>query len=690
MPRPASYSGTTSRLAPLQPETVRESRVKAPIFRWFWPFVAGCLVLQAVLAVDCARQWTPTHDEYWHLPIGLRIWKSGRFDDDVINPPPVRLWAAIPLALGGANPGDVDSRLDVGEIGDAFWKANGERARFWFLLGRLMIIPFATLTGLAIVVWARSWYGQRAAMVSVLMWTCCPTALANAAIVTHDLPLAAAWTLTLLALVRFAERPSWMHASLFGLALGVAPLSKLTGLLLGPLCIVLWFVLRVRVGGRPEGEHPTSPAEVVHGLLPQNGPFPQHGPLPEPGAKALEPPGQARWLGNSLRGRSRIVLMWLAAMLVSLAVINAGYLFRGTGTSLGSLVLASPKLQVLQQSAPWLAGLPVPLPRDFIAALDRLAQDLEARHPVYLDGEWSTRPFVRYYAAALCYKLPISTLVLVLLGLAGIVWPRRLCTKRGSDPRPHEDNTNSSHIGKGSDPVFVQSWPRAESHDRRHGLFLLIAASILPVLASGSSNQIGIRYVLPTLPLLCVIAGQAARWLEFEKSPASRVWITRLVWMALLAAPLSLRFHPHHLAYFNALAGGPVGGRSHLVDSNIDWGQDLHALKTYLDQHQIQDVGLAYFGTVVPASIGIQAHQPQSGFPVPGWYAISVNFVQGRPHALRDSNGDRTNVGIEEFGYFRFFEPVATIGYSINIYRLSQQDVGRYAAALQQMQRETR
>jgi len=643
------------------PPKVAECRSQRPVSCWFWAFVAGCLAFQGLLAVDCARQWTPTHDEYWHLPIGLRMWISGRLDDDVINPPPVRLWAAIPLALGGADPGDVQTRLDVGGIGDTFWKANGDKVRFWFLLGRLMIIPFLTLTGVAVALWTRSWYGERAALVGVLLWTCCPTVLANAAIVTHDLPLAAAWTLTLLALVRFAERPSLLNAFLFGLALGIAPLTKLTGLILGPLSVPLWFVLRAK--GRLASDHPTSPAEVVHGLLPQHELLPQPGRSPQParspqpglsphsGAKAVEPPGQARWGGNSLPSWIRILVLWLVALMASLVVINVGFLFRGTGASLGSLTLASPRLQAIQQSASWLAGLPVPLPRDFIGALDRLAQDLEARHPVYLDGEWRTRPFARYYAAALSYKLPISTLVLVLIGMAGA------------------------------------TWPRPGSQDRRHGLFLLFAASVLPVLASGSSNQIGIRYVLPTFPLLCIFAGQSARWLETGKSSGTRVWMTRVVWVTLAAAPLSLRFHPHHLAYFNVLVGGPAGGRWHLVDSNIDWGQDLHALKSYLDQHQIKDVGLAYFGTVVPASIGIQSHQPQSGFPMPGWYAISVNFVQGRPHALRDSNGDRTNVGIQEFGYFQFFEPVATIGYSINIYRLSQQDVARYAAALQQISR---
>ena len=590
--------------------------------RWFWLSVVTCLLVQLVLAVDCARQWTPTHDEYWHLPIGLRMWTIGRLDDDVINPPLVRLWASIPLALGGARPGDTVAKPDVGDIGDAFWSANAERVRTWFLLGRLMIVPLATLTGLIVAVWARAWYGERAALVSVLLWSCCPTVLANAAIVTHDLPLAAAWMAALFALVRFAERPSWSSALLFGSALGVAQLTKLTALVLGPLAIVLWFVLRT---GLPlvadAASIRTDAGSVGHDSQSCAGP-------------------------KTFARRGQVVAFWLVALAVSLLVVNAGYLFRGTCTSMRALPLASSRLQTVQRAMSPFGWMPVPLPRDYLAAADRLAQDLERKHPVYLDGEWSDRPFARYYAAALSYKLPLSTLALLLVAFG------------------------------------VFAWPRPDSQDRRRAAFLLIAAAVLPVLASGSSNQIGIRYVLPTLPLLHLFAGQAARWMSVSRG---RV-VPFLVWTAVVMAPLALRFHPHHLAYFNVLAGGPTGGRWHLVDSNIDWGQDLHALKAYLDQHDVQEIRLAYFGTVIPSRVGIEATAPPSRFPEPGWYAVSVNFVQGRPHAIRDANGDRTQVGIEEFGYFRFFQLVARIGYSIDVYHLTEQDVARYAFELRKLQ----
>ena len=581
--------------------------------RRFWWIIAICLIIQGALAVDCARQWTPTHDEFWHLPIGLRIWKTGRFDEDVINPPLVRVWAAIPLVIGGAISDADGTRQDFGSIAKSFWTANIEKARLWFFLGRLMIIPCAALTGLVIATWTRAWYGDRAAIVAVLLWACCPTALANSAIVTHDLPLTAAWLLTLYMLVRFAEKPCWRRSLQFGAALGIAILTKVTAIILIPLCVVLWFVLRVK------SSNSTS----------------MNVPLAERQTRDAELTTVPKWMV--------LTAQFVAAFGLSILLINVCYLFRGTGGTIASLIFNSPLMNSVQQSLSWLGWLPVPFPTDFIAAFDRLAQDLNQSHPVYLNNTWSSQPFKWYYAAALAYKLPLSTIFLILFSFVGLLWPR------------------------------------PGSEDRRRGLFLLIAAVTLPILASRSANQIGIRYILPTFPVLFIFAGQAARWLTMPKIPTVfNGLVRRVVWAFVIAAPLSLRFHPHHLAYFNAVAGGPDNGGWHLVDSNIDWGQDLYGLRDYLVQHKISDIGLAYYGTVLPSSIGINAHDPPFQKPRPGWYAISVNFVHGRPHVFGNHEGASVRIGMGELAYFRFFTPVTSIGYSINVYHLTYRDVEEY------------
>ena len=108
----------------------------------------------------------------------------------------------------------------------------------------------------------------------------------------------------------------------------------------------------------------------------------------------------------------------------------------------------------------------------------------------------------------------------------------------------------------------------------------------------------------------------------------------------------------------------------HLLDSNIDWGQDLLLLREFMDSENLDDIGLVYFGTVPPSADNIPYHIPPPWRAEPGWYAVSVNFVMGRPHQIRQPDGQHRAVDFNEFGYFRQFEPIATLGGSIDVYHI--------------------
>ena len=66
-----------------------------------------------------------------------------------------------------------------------------------------------------------------------------------------------------------------------------------------------------------------------------------------------------------------------------------------------------------------------------------------------------------------------------------------------------------------------------------------------------------------------------------------------------LLASLDLK-EPDHLAYFNQVVGGPRQGHHYLVDSNLDWGQDLKRLKAWMEEHKVGSVMLSYFGMTAP------------------------------------------------------------------------------------------
>src|SRR6185436_16801921 len=78
----------------------------------------------------------------------------------------------------------------------------------------------------------------------------------------------------------------------------------------------------------------------------------------------------------SLRGpgRGRPFAVLAGAAVLSLLVVNAGYLGRGSGTPLAAHSLGSPLLQTLARSP--LGSIPVPLPADFVIGFDR--QQVEA------------------------------------------------------------------------------------------------------------------------------------------------------------------------------------------------------------------------------------------------------------------------------------------------------------------------
>jgi len=584
----------------------------------FWLPVAFLLTIHAVLGMTAAARLTATHDEYWHLPVGLLNLKTGRFDFDNLNPPLCRMTAALPLLLTSAQTGPVNVQHDAMGWGDVFIAANGQHYGTWFLLGRTMIVLISALGGLVTALWARDLSGDAAGCLAALLWAFEPNLIAHGSLVTTDMGAAAFFVFTLFALWKFAARPNWKWALIFGGVLGLAQLVKFTSLLLYPITIAAFILLVFadRAAQRSESSSQQSSKEKKSKLVPA--------PPPQP--------------ARSIR---RMCGLWVVAIFVSLLVLNAGYLFRGSFSPLRTYDLQSATMRGTVHQFAWLGWLPVPLPRDYVEGIDHQRHIMEQKHPVFLDGQWSEDGIPHYYLWGLLYKLPHP---LQLLALATLLW--------------------LVLAGRGGRQSVLQ-------------IVILLPAVAMIAMAESSPMQLGIRYVLPAIPFFILFASQSVRWLDYRTFPFRTLTIVVLAgWMAF-----SVRYHPHHLAYFNELAGGPLGGREHLLDSNLDWGQDLGGLKKYLDKQGIGEIGLAYFGTVPPKALGISYHIPPAPIPRPGRYAVSVNFEQGRPHWVRTPQNEIRPVDIGQFAYFRFFQPVARIGYSIDVFELTQEDVDRWRAA---------
>lgn len=194
---------------------------------------------------------------------------------------------------------------------------------------------------------------------------------------------------------------------------------------------------------------------------------------------------------------------------------------------------------------------------------------------------------------------------------------------------------------------------------------LLLAVAVLVVAIPGRIN-IGTRHVLPVFAVLAMGAGIAlvGSWRTAASHPAVRGSVA----LAALAGLWSTaRVHPDYLAYFNEL-GGPHPERI-VVDSDLDWGQDLKRLADTLNARGIDTVTLAYFGSAFPERYGIRFRDARraAADTLTGWLAISQTLRQrGRARLAR---GEWT-LEPDAFAWLDRFDPVATVGKSMLLYNL--------------------
>ena len=153
--------------------------------------------------------------------------------------------------------------------------------------------------------------------------------------------------------------------------------------------------------------------------------------------------------------------------------------------------------------------------------------------------------------------------------------------------------------------------------------------------ASVTSNlNIGHRHILILYLPLFIVAGLLL------KPGAARLWRVGAAVLLFGQGIEACRSYPCYLAYFNPLAGSADNRWKHLVDSSLDWGQELPALAAWLRQNQRgqEPVYLSYFGVGDPRHEGIVAVPFAPYFALwselrlhplkPGLYCVSATVLQ--------------------------------------------------------------
>ena len=146
-----------------------------------------------------------------------------------------------------------------------------------------------------------------------------------------------------------------------------------------------------------------------------------------------------------------------------------------------------------------------------------------------------------------------------------------------------------------------------------NSLLPLVFLLYMGITAVGSSRNYGFRYLLPLAPLAIVwssaIGGQFCACSRRIRAFTQCAAVVGLAGYALAVAGI----HPYELTYFNSLAGGPLGGRRILADSNLDWGQGLRSLaRLQRERPEFKNITFYYFGDTEPCALWCRWRQPNN------------------------------------------------------------------------------
>ena len=229
---------------------------------------------------------------------------------------------------------------------------------------------------------------------------------------------------------------------------------------------------------------------------------------------------------------------------------------------------------------------PVPAPELF-AGLRNLAAYNGRGHVSFLMGKHSLTGWWYFFPVVLAVKTPLPFLALTLFGA---ITPAR----------------------------------------KNKGVWLALSFSLgILLFAMTSHLNLGVRHVLPVYLGFSIVAAAGA-----ERLLARSRWIlgALMLWMAAT----SLLSHPDYLPYFNALAGDKP--EKFLVDSDLDWGQDLKRLAQRLKEAGAPSVAFTPYLPADLKAMGFPPVSPGSATePAPGWNAVSLSQLK-----LPEGQGDST------------------------------------------------
>ncbi|MFH1300836.1 MAG: glycosyltransferase family 39 protein [Planctomycetota bacterium] len=596
----------------------------------------GVLLLFSMIIIEQTasfrRSKSPTFDETFYLNTALTTVKNGTLDERIsgegVAPIPILLnYLPVAWREGGSKREEVWQ----GEVSDP---PLIDQAR---LLNSLLVgIP----TMLLIYFWLCRRRGYTAGLLGAALITFSPTMTAYFSLATTDACSALAALIALATLTRYWKAPTTKNLFWLALAVSIAISSKYSGVFLLPCLLVILTLTAVQ----------------------------QYSPFSK----------QFLWL------IVKRVAVSFALFLVFMIPLTWGlHLFGFSGPlktvpysetpdySAWVRVLGRGPVaeQIMQVSHTHLKR-----PAPFAGILFQFLHNA-AGHDAYLMGEVSHSGWWYYFPLAWLFK---STPVELLLTALGLILSLIFIHVAWKTMRNLPDAASAACLEKNNALVSQEPTSHAPA------IWLLAGVVLLAMLLTSRLN-LGQRYLLTLYPLLFLFTiDQFWRWFQ---NRTSLMILLCFVCVSLQVVSIT-SVQPHYLSYFNDGVGGPAAGRFYLLDSNLDWGQDLPALQeslSELPEHERERCLLYYFGTARPEAFSINARSLKESLPADydqwKYLALSANHLQGLYTHSKDP-----------FAAFRSIKPVKRAGYSIFVFDLStpeaQQALRKAITVLQEMQDE--
>lgn len=501
------------------------------------------------------------------------------------------------------------------DFGFDFLYREGNDADTLVFLGRLPMLLILLLLGFYVFKWTRELAGPTAALLALFLYSFSPTFIAHGRFVTTDVAAAAAIFIASYYFIRWLKNPSAKNLIIAGLVFGVAQLAKFSVFLLVILfgvITLLWIYLKIR----------------------ENKKF---------------WPNLFRYLGGTimLYAIGYIFIVWPV------------YIFHTANYPIDRQI--NDTKQILQTFGMrpvanliiWLAGLPILRAlAQYGLGLAMVLQRAVGGNTTYFLGEINNTGWPLYFPIVYLIK---ETLTLHLLTFAAFFYALWQAIKN----RIYRWYTFHDFLKENIAQILMLGF-----------ITLYWYSSFRSIL------NIGVRHVLPTFPFIfLLVAQQVSLWLKDKPINNERLAQTLkyaflailIVWQAVSVVSV----YPSFLAYFNESIGGPTNGYKYVVDSNLDWGQDMKRLTTWVNANKIDKIHVHYFGGAVPEYyLGDKfifwwgEYSPLDIIRPGGWLAVSATFLQGGRGQLVPGFYDKAGY----YNWLNAYTPVTVIGHSIFVY----------------------